>query len=164
VLSQFSNEISQLEMPKFINWYQRDLFGEPSSDLIYLKSKIVLKDFFQRELTKPMVFGATVTFAALQLAFYMGFEKVILIGLDHNYKEKGVPNETEKREYENDESHFHPQYFPKGVKWQLPDLLRSEIEYNIARKVYEEADREILDATIGGKCEVFTKTDYSSLF
>lgn len=164
VLSQFSNDISQLGMPKFINYYQRRLFGEPSPDLIYLKSKIVLKDFFQEDLTQPVVFGATVTFAALQLAFYMGFEKVLLIGLDHNYKEKGVPNETEKREYEQDDSHFHPQYFPKGVKWQLPDLMRSEIEFELARKAYEEAGREIIDATIGGKCNIFRKVDYLSQF
>jgi len=164
VLQQFSNEISNLPMPKFINWNQRNCFERSITNLIYLKSKLVFNDFFQKDLTHPMVFGATVTFVALQLAFYMGFKKVILVGLDHDYTEKGIPNTTELRKTEQDESHFSLQYFPKGTKWQLPDLTRSDLDYELARKTFENDGREIVDATIGGKCTVFPKVDYGSLF
>ncbi len=33
--------------------------------------------------------GATVTYVALQLAYHMGFEQVILIGVDHNLHHTG---------------------------------------------------------------------------
>jgi hypothetical protein len=125
---------------------------------------MVIKDSFQYDLTQPMVFGGTVTYVALQIAYFMGFRKVILIGLDHNYVDKGIPNRTETRSVDVDQSHFHSQYFPKGSKWQLPDLLRSELDFEIARKAYEKDGREIVDATIGGKCQIFNKVDFLSLF
>ena len=164
ILEQFANEISELPMPKFLNWNRRKLYTFDDSNTCFLKSKLVVNDFFQTDLTQPMVVGASVTFAALQLAYYMGFQQVILIGLDHNYAEKGTPNQTETRTQEKDASHFHPQYFPKGIKWQLPDLQRSEYDFAIARQIYEQDGREILDATIGGKSHVFKKVEFSSLF
>ena len=164
VLEQFADEISQLRMPKFLNWNRRSYFNGHDENTTFLKSKMVINDFFQNDLSKSLVFGATVTFVALQLAYYMGFHKVILVGLDHNYAERGIPSEPEVRTLERDRSHFHPDYFPKGATWQLPDLLRSEIEYEISRKIYEIDGREIVDATIGGKCQVFKKVDYLSLF
>jgi hypothetical protein len=125
---------------------------------------MTIRDFFQYDLTRPMVVGATVTFVTLQLAFYMGFQTVYLVGLDHNYKEKGIPSKTETRVPDRDESHFHANYFPKGYKWQLPDLLRSEIEFDITRKAFEADGREVLDATIGGKCQIFKKVSFEDIF
>lgn len=162
ILEQYSFEIGNLPMPKFLNWNRRSYF-ENLPDTYFLKSKLVINDSFQPDISKPLVVGATVTFVAMQIAYYMGFQEVILVGLDHSYAEKGNPSKTEIRESEKDQSHFHPQYFPKGSKWQLPDLLRSEIDFLLARKVFEMDGRRILDATIDGKCPVFEKVDYSSL-
>jgi len=164
VLDQFSHEISLLEMPKFINWNKRSLFDTNDSKIIFLKSKMVLSDSFQKDITHPLVVGGTVTFVAMQIAFYMGFRKIILVGLDHKYAERGTPNVHEVRKVQTDESHFHPDYFPKGFRWQLPDLLRSEIDFEIARKVFENNNSEIIDATVDGNCHVFKKIDYLSLF
>lgn len=164
ILEQFSHDIVRLEMPKFLNWNRRSLFNIDITNTYYVKSKMVINDFFESDLTRPIVAGGTVTFVALQIAYYMGFSKVILVGLDHNYVEKGKPSKTVIRINDRDESHFHTDYFPKGSKWQLPDLLRSEIDYILALQHYQKSDREILDATLNGKCQVFTKVDYSSLF
>jgi hypothetical protein len=164
ILEQFSSDIAQLQMPKFLNWNRRRFFNPQDISINYVKSKMVLNDVFQSDTTRPIVVGGTVTFVVLQIAYYMGFEKVILVGLDHNYVDKGVPSKTVTRKENNDLSHFHPDYFPKGYKWQLPDLLRSEIDYELALRNYQKAGREILDATIDGRCQVFKKVDYLSLF
>jgi hypothetical protein len=164
ILEQFTAEVSNLSMPKFLNWNRRSYFDHRDPDIIFIKSKMVVNDFFQPDITKPLVVGGTVTFVALQVAFYMGFQKVVLVGLDHQYAEKGIPNRTEARAVDRDESHFHPDYFPKGARWQLPDLLRSEIDFKLARRAYENDGREVIDATIGGKCPVFKRAEYLSLF
>jgi hypothetical protein len=164
ILEQFSAEISSLNMPKFLNWNRRSCFDSRDPKVVFLKSNMVLHDFFQPDLTNPFVVGATVTFAAIQIAYYMGFQKVILVGLDHKYSESGTPNQTEMRSTARDESHFHPNYFPKGVRWQLPDLLRSEYDFQIARDAFESDGREILDATVDGQCPSFKKVEYLSLF
>lgn len=162
ILEQFSSEIKRLDSPKFLNWNRRSYYKN-SENIYFLKSKLVVNDFFQYDITKPLVMGATVTFVAMQLAYYMGFQEVVLVGLDHSYVEKGQPSEMETRTTEQDESHFHPHYFPKGSKWQFPDLLRSEIDFSLARKAFEANGRKILDATIDGKCPVFERVKYSSL-
>jgi len=164
ILEQFAGDIAKLEMPKFLNWNRRSYFDPAISKICYLKSKMVVNDSFESDLTKPIVVGGTVTFVTLQLAFYMGFDTVVLVGLDHRYVEKGIPSETVVRNENQDESHFHPNYFPKGVKWQLPDLRRSEIDFELARKKFAQDGRKILDATIDGNCQIFEKVDYLSLF
>ena len=64
----------------------------------------------------------------------------------------------------DDPNHFSVAYFGKGFRWQLPDLETSEVAYRMARKAYETDGRKVLDATIGGKLDIFEKVDYESLF
>lgn len=162
VIEQFSEDIAKLNCHKFVNWKQRDIFSD-NPEIGYFLVFQSLDDGFSTDITKGVYSGGTITYVSLQLAYYMGFSEVIIIGLDHNFEDKGTPNKTEVRIGE-DKNHFHPDYFPKGMKWQLPDLYRSELAYAKAREMFEKDGRRILDATVGGKCEVFEKVDYDSLF
>ena len=164
VLSQFSNEIADLKMPKFLNWNQRRNYDRDDESILYIKTRFGLSDDFGVDITKPLYSGGTVTFIALQLAYYMGFSEVILIGIDHSFNTRGTPNKVELRKSDVDDDHFHPQYFPAGSKWQLPDLVRSEIAYSKARDAFESNGRRIIDATEEGLCRVFPKESYRSIF
>jgi hypothetical protein len=46
----------------------------------------------------------------------------------------------------------------------LPDLDTSERGYLMARQAYQEAGRQVLDATVNGKLTIFPKVDFNSLF
>jgi hypothetical protein len=162
VLDQFSEDIRRLSMPKFVNWKCRAKFKDVP-ETYFLKTKLSLTDNFIDDISMPLSSGGTVTFITLQIAYYMGFNQVILVGLDHNFRDKGTPNKTEIRKSEIDRNHFHPNYFPAGVKWQLPDLVRSELAYSRAREIYEMNGREIIDATENGKCKVFKKISFGSV-
>tara|TARA_Y100001936_G_scaffold254168_1_gene326237 strand:+ start:17274 stop:17900 length:627 start_codon:yes stop_codon:yes gene_type:complete len=162
VLSQFAADFQGVRCRKVFSWSQRSLFP-PMDDIEYVNCSLSVTDGFSSDIKKTVYSGGTVTYVCLQLAYYMGFEKVYLIGLDHNFDSKGVPNKTEVREADEDKNHFHPDYFPKGIKWQLPDLLRSELAYSKARSTFESSGREIIDLTVGGKCEVFKKADIRSV-
>lgn len=159
VLTQFSSDIVALEIPKFINWESKRLYKKDKNSLFIYKNFFGSK--FGKELHKSINPAATVTYAALQIIYYMGFNKVIIIGMDHNFvtKTKNEPNKTEVRSEEKDENHFHPNYFPKGSKWETPDLTSSEYFYKIARREFEKDGRSIIDCTVDGKCEVFEKGD-----
>lgn len=100
--------------------------------------------------------GGTVTYVALQLAFHMGFEKVALIGCDHSFNATGKPN-TAVPSGQHDSDHFDPNYFSKGVIWQLPDLESSERSYQLAAKTYAAFGRHIYNCTVGGKLELFPR-------
>jgi hypothetical protein len=164
VLEQFSSEIAALPMPKFLNWNRRKLFDRSNPSINFVRLSLALQDGFGRRLDASLYSGGTVTYVSLQIAFAMGFTTVILVGLDHSFVDKGTPNKLEVRREEFDLNHFSPDYFPKGVKWQIPDLRRSEKAYSLARSVFEGANRQILDATVQGNCQVFKKVDFRSLF
>lgn len=156
VLRQFTDDIRALPMPKFTDFAFRELLG-PEDSTTYFRLPPRLADKFEGDLTRPISSGGTVTFATLQIAFFLGFQDVIIIGMDHRFKAQGVPSAAEVRKNEVDEDHAHPNYFPKGMKWELPDLIRSELAYQQAREQYEKAGRRIIDATLDGACTVFEK-------
>lgn len=153
VLSQFSDEIENLRIPKFLNWESRGVFKSEFSYFVYPG---LFGSVFGKSINNSINPSATVTYAALQIIYYMGFKKVIILGLDHNFNFSGGVNELQR--VDEDNNHFVKNYFPKGSKWETPDLTSSEYFYSIARKVFEREGREIIDCTPGGKCEVFKKS------
>ncbi len=161
VIEQSLAELQALQMPRFFAWRARRWL-HPAPDLYFLHTSYT-GPTFQRDARKRIWEGATVTNVALQLAFYMGFQQVILIGVDHNFQTKGKPNTTVVSQGD-DPNHFSPGYFGSGFRWQLPDLETSERGYAMARRAYEAAGRQVLDATVGGKLTIFPKVDYLSLF
>ncbi len=162
VLEQCHQDIRMLELPKFLTWRSRRFF-EASESTLFLDTDYTLPESFNCDATGRLFEGFTVTFVCLQLAYFIGFKQTILIGVDHNFVSQGPAN-TVVTSVGDDPNHFSPDYFGKGFRWQLPDLEGSERAYQMAKDVYQESDREILDATVGGKLTVFPKVNYESLF
>jgi len=161
VIEQCAEDIRRLSMPRFVCWRSHKDIG-PAPDLNFLHTTYTGPKF-ATDARGRLWEGATVTYIALQLAYHMGFQQVILIGVDHNYSAQGKPNTTVVSQGE-DKDHFNPAYFGKGFRWQLPDLETSERSYRMARQAYESAGRQVIDATVGGKLTIFPKAEYNSLF
>lgn len=165
VNEQCYQDFQTLQMPKFFSWRSHRLLypqGQPDENTHFLFTTYTGPKFAQ-DLSGRLWEGATVTYVCLQLAFHMGFEEVILIGVDHSFTSEGKPN-TIVVSGGDDPNHFDPGYFGKGFRWQLPDLDTSEQGYLLARMAYEAAGRKVVDATVGGKLTIFPKVDYGSLF
>lgn len=162
VIDRGANEIQKIPCQKFIS--NRGVnYIAPEEDVIFVKTFSDEGTPFSNNPVLGLNEGGTVTYVAMQLAYYMGFKTVILIGVDHKYIPNGFPN-TEAVSTEDDIKHFHPHYFGKGTKWNLPDLATSEKHYQIAKNYFNNNGREIIDATLNGCCNVFPKVDYKALF
>ena len=161
VLDQKIDEILEAAPTVFVNWWSRKLVP-PGRHPILLRVTS-LRPRFSRRPERGVWAGGTVTYASMQLAYHMGFEEVILIGVDHSFVDQGLPNRTVESTGP-DQSHFDPEYFGEGFRWQLPDLETSEAAYRLARDAFAEDGRRILDATVGGKLDIFPKVDFTSLF
>ena len=161
VIEQCAEDIRSLTIPKFLSWRSRGLI-QPTKDMAFLHTTYTGPKFAQ-DARGRLWEGATVTYVALQLAYHMRFEQVILIGVDHSFSAKGKPNSTVVSQGD-DQDHINTAYFGKGFRWQLPDLETSERAYSMAREAYVQVGRQILDATIGGKLTVFPKVAYETLF
>lgn len=121
---------------------------------------------FSTDFAERAYCGQSVTFINLQLAFYMGFTEVYLIGMDFSYV---IPKNFERKgdiitSTDDDPNHFHPDYFGKGKTWKDPKLDRVLANYQMAKLAYETSGRKIYNATAGGKLELFERRDFDSLF
>jgi len=110
--------------------------------------------------------GGTVSYIAMQLAYYMGIKELYLVGFDHSYT---VPKEAEVigraiTSTSDDPNHFHPDYFGKGYRWHDPRVDRMEKAYINANKAFTTDNRKIYNATAGGMLETFPRVDFNSLF
>lgn len=153
VIEQFHGELAALTCPVFVPWQYHHLF-DSRDNIVFIEAR--WQERFFKDVRKGVWPGATVTFAAMQIAYFMGFTTVILVGVDHRFAQAG-PAHLEVVQDKHDVDHFVKDYFGPGVRWNLPDLEQSEISYRMARQVYEADSRRILDATRGGALTVFPK-------
>ncbi|MCZ7627098.1 MAG: hypothetical protein M5R38_16200 [Candidatus Methylomirabilis sp.] len=150
----------------------------PALNRLYFNQQVPLRDnlpfsAFSLEAHNYVIQPYTVTVTALQLAYFLGFEPIYLIGCDTNYV---VPNtvfkEGEETEHgkmfftstaDDDSNHFSPDYFGKGRKWHNPQVANMIWHYQMAHEALSIAGRHIYNATVGGKLEVFPRIDFNEL-
>ncbi len=120
---------------------------------------------FSTDASKVVYCGQTVTYVNMQLAYFMGFTEVYLIGMDFNYI---IPAEHKRSgnhilSTTDDPNHFHKDYFGKGKTWKDPKLDRVAANYRQAKNSFEAVGRKIYNATVGGQLEIFDRVDYDAL-
>ena len=158
MLREFIDSIKNMDVPyKFLPDSEAQLWKE--KDNIYkFHSHMLGADLaevkFSEDLSKRIYMGYTVTYAALQVALYLGLKDIYLVGADFNYTKD--TNEAC--------NHFTKEYVsPKG---QVNPFFRERCirVYEEARRYAEAHGAKIWNATRGGKLEVFEREDFDSLF
>jgi len=156
--SRYKNVINKKENTFFFNM-NRGFYEEHSPNFSLPRFSIDCQD--------RIYAGQSVTIMNIQLALYMGFTEVYLIGMDFDYKitdkDKVSGNDILSTKDEDD-NHFDPRYFGAGKKWHDPKLENVLVSYKFSRIVYEHFGKSIYNATPGGKLNVFKRVDYSTLF
>lgn len=160
VIQQIQHELNNnvFKCPSFLSYHASEGIEFTNSKIHKLHTKNAWS--FYKDIAQPIHEGYTVTYVAMQIAYYMGFKNVFLLGVDHNYQQKGRPNE--QQEFKGDDvNHFHPDYF-KGMQWHLADMEGNEASYALARHQFHGAGRNIYDATINGKLTIFEKLSFDN--
>lgn len=96
----------------------------------------------------------SVTTAMIQLAYWMGYEKIGLVGMDHRWTTpKG------KREFhtiDEDVNHFSDSYYDGYAdKWKAPRMDLLDQWHITARHYIEENDRKVVNLTPGSGLKVY---------
>lgn len=155
VAKQNQDVFAASDIPTFVAWKARwYLRAESRKKLSFFDT--TLSNAFSTNPVKGFGSSATVTYIALQMAYWMGANPVIIFGVDHSFKYTGPEASYQKREGP-DTNHFDPNYFKAGTYWGTPDLDQCELDYGLARQAFEADGRKVYDATVGGKLEVFEK-------
>lgn len=115
--------------------------------------------FFGKDPMQAVAWHSTVSYFWLQLLFFAGYQKIVLVGFDNSYTQPAGVKEGDLIVQETaDKNHFDTSYF-QGKTWQAADPDRMAQTYRLARDVYRASGREIVNATVGGQLEVFARED-----
>lgn len=114
---------------------------------------------------EKLIYGCgTVTYRMLQLAIYMGFKEIYLLGVDNSYASSGDRSNT--KDHSTILSDGYTVIDGKVTNlagfYVRTDIM--EIAYKSAKKYAEEHNIKIYNATRGGKLEVFPRVDFDLLF
>ena len=115
---------------------------------------------FSNDVSNVIHTASTVTYTMIQIAAYLGFKEIYLIGMDHTYA-----NETNDKgkiiKKNNIKSHVFKDEKPQEV---VANISYMEDAYKSAKNYCDKNGIKIYNATIGGKLEVFERIDFWSLF
>lgn len=106
----------------------------------------------------------TVTFTCMQLAAYMGFSEIFLLGVDHNYKVT-IDINGQKVIDSSAKDYFCDDY-DKDIKDMVVHDVGNNTRAYLDAKAYCDKTGRIMiyNATRGGKLEIFPRIDFDSLF
>ena len=131
-----------------------------------IKGKILFSD----DISDYVYDGGTVTYVSIQCAVYMGFKEIILLGVDHSFARemdkdgKITTNSEIKNHFENYQTN---DFWGGGQKDEEAVIFPTDFATDafVAAKHYaDEHGVRILNATRGGKLEVFERVDFDTLF
>lgn len=115
---------------------------------------------FSTDIKKCFVSSPTVSYAAMQIAAYLGYSEVYLLGFDHNYSfefdSDGKVVNTGKSD-----THFFKDEVPEDI---IADVLGMTRAYQSFKRYADDNGIKVRNATRGGKLDVFERVDFDSLF
>jgi hypothetical protein len=119
---------------------------------------------FSSDISYEIVGASTVTYTAIQIAAYMGFREIYLLGVDFNYPQS--VNARGDVVLSDVKAYFTEKYMEKkefGKDYYFPNLECGLLDYKKAKEYADGHGIKIYNATRGGKLEVFPRVDFDSI-
>ena len=145
-------------------WYQ----GIDIHDALYFnllhQPGAVPEDFLFSDNPAAGVYNAaTCLYSAAQLAAFLGFSEIYLLGVDHHFQvsrnDRGeIITDSFARDY------FTDRYNPDRAQLYVPNLDRSTAAYLAMKAHLFRRNIRVCNATRGGKLEVFPRMEFDGLF
>ena len=109
---------------------------------------------FSLDIEKYIYGGNTVIYDTMQIAVYMGFREIIILGVDMTQTGQGESI---------------PHFYKISNQEKERQLTKGNIEnplkaFSIAKEVAQKQGVKILNATRGGNVEIFERVNFEDLF
>jgi len=102
--------------------------------------------------------GFTMTYVLLQIAFYMGFETILIVGLDHYY-----PPDSSKKHFYDDSAFPDFEIAPGPLYRDDPAMWKrgADAVFMLSEEMYVRNGRDVINLTRNSQCTIFRKEDLS---
>lgn len=150
---------------KFIEQYGKKYFKGTKKNIYYCYSyapfniRYAINPIFSDDISNGMWSGQTVTFSAMQIAVYMGFKEIYLIGVDHHYRK--TINEKGQITVDSTVQDYSSLIDDGGLGIQYIDGVSKA--YKSAYIFCKEKGITIKNATRGGKLEIFDRVNLEDI-
>ena len=168
--------IENLDIPnKFISLSAAFKVGKLSDKVLYFKTSSDKTNIingkieenklysFSYDITDGINYESTVLYSAVQIAVYMGFTEIYLLGVDCNYNHELLQDGTCKVNNIND---YFDEEATKGYEKYLSigvPVYAMQRAWKSAKEACEKVGVTIKNATRGGKLEVFERVNFDEL-
>lgn len=151
-------------IPVQLNWWH----GIFVRDAVYFnmfhqEAEDPRKFSFSDDIAHGVYNSSTGMYTAAQMAAYMGFTEIYLIGVDHHFR----VSQNDRGEIVVDNSvkdYFTEKYNEDKDRLYIPNTERSTLTYVAMKEHCNRRGIRVFNATRGGKLEVFERVDFDSLF
>lgn len=118
---------------------------------------------FSPDVSKFITEGYTVTYAAIQLACYMGFKEIYITGLDFS---NSIYKDCKGNIYRDDKVVNHFYNTEAGIKdtATIPNMEICRLAYTEARKHADAHNIHIYNVSRATRLDVFEKRDFDSIY
>lgn len=156
----------------FFNISEKRLVDECSSlkekDINYMYLDALNLDYYDEiDITNKMMCGQSVTIDCIQLAIYMGFKEIYLVGIEHSeivtgqydyFYDRDLSKVGDRDTYTSNSgkvvSRFSTQLYTRNCLWK---------QYERLNEIIDKKGIEIYNATKGGILDIFKRIDYDLL-
>lgn len=172
IASEIGN-IKQIgDYPKYLNLFASRYGREKNIWYICPKGKFTIRqyenqaDALSEDISKYVAIVNTVTVIAIQIAIYMGFKEIYLLGVDNSFA-KSVDKNGKLYEDKSIKSDYFAgmksMYGEPNVGVSIHYIDSVNDAYSLAEKFSREHGVKIYNATRGGKLEAFERVDFDEL-
>lgn len=109
---------------------------------------------FSHDMETGVCWGSSIVYSQIQIACHMGFETIVLLGVDHDYQVRSEVKEN-KLTYAGEPNHFDPDYLTPGQEWHPPNLDVLDVSYRKAAKATELMGVKVINCSRKTKLEAF---------
>lgn len=168
MLQGCAETVDQLNLPvKFIPINMRWYHGINIHDAVEFLMKAPRENNgepldFSSNIAKEVYQSGTCMYAAAQIAAYMGFKEIYLIGVDHHFQ----ISQNNKGEIVIDNSakdYFSDQYNEDRENLYIPNTEKSTLTYLAMKQQCSQRGIQVYNATRGGMLEVFERVSFDEV-
>lgn len=160
--------IKQLDMPTFLIKEGKKYFSSEDTHITYIcnhvpflinRYKRVHGIYISKDVANYFIGGETVVFNAIQMALYMGFKEIYLLGVDHKYSKKidshGIVTiDPSVKDYFGD---------VKTAPYTLQTVDTVNAAYQTAKEFCRKHHITIKNLTRGGILEIFERDNFDAI-
>ena len=168
ILRGIQREVEQIPaerkfVPVNLKWFEG--IDIKDADYFYMDYDSELADTFGLSVDVPHCVRcrATVTTTCLQLAIYMGFSEIYLLGVDHSFA-KMIDKNGNVVSDPTIQNHFTNDYDKDIIDQGFQIDSATEAYISVERLSRKMGTFRVFNATRGGKLEVFERVDFDKLF